>query len=933
MVKRLLAVFNVFVLMLLALGTNTYATEEYKFLLCGKEAEQSQIRLKDDVYMISASCAEENLGVTVFYYNDNNKAVLSYDGSSVIAEGNSSTLYINGVAKQATKAAFIDNGEFFVPLEMTLKELGFQVKYDDKAKECNVYIASEVERLLNASEKIDGMYVSEELLSNESFEENFVLAGGWTNRVSSTVQQSDKFVRTGKYAGLVTKRPSGWASISQDVSQVLTEYGPGRYRVKGYVRTADEPCRMTIKAVVTNSEGVKTSTGTAPESMQEVNNDGWTEFDYVADLGWDMSINSAVLYCEATSNTGLTAEVQDFYVDDFSFVKLMSDDEYYSVIEKRVAEQNKEKTREEEEKMREDALNEKYASDELKTYYPRESSEILKNPYKGLIIYPGSLIFGEDSVNWGGGMGSILYHRYSWCYIEPEEGVYNWDMLDKNIELCRKNGMQLGLGIGATVNYNSATSYNQDTPEWVFEAGCRAVVEDFGNGVSIKVPDYEDPIFREKMQNMINAFCERYNDNDVIAYVDMRNYGNWGEWHFYNMPTNRALEAQRTNAEFFSYIDMFKNMRLPALSFVARPDVTKYATETLGAGVRADGLVAPAEMDKHKNMNLVENKAMAVGEWFEQYTTVYLPGGKYSYAFDTVPILFERQIREGHISCMAFLNWDAKTAYKTWKDMYDRAANYVGYWYKPVKIQHSADITKGIFKLKVKNDGVAPLFAGYEKKAVVKLALADDNNNIIDTVVLDGFDPLYWLSGEMTDCIGEYEFKNTEGAKKLLMGVFTKESKEEPDVKLGIQADMIGGWYDISSMEKSDSWNLANNKKFSAYALYADEGYGFRRPEYACDNNMNTYWANNCVNGNYLEVDFGETKNISQVTLNALENIKVKYSVQVCEGGKWKTVANEISMSTAGSVIKFRSEKCDKLRITINEDKDAVLKICELSVI
>lgn len=933
MIKRVLAVFNVFVLMLLALGTNSFAEEEYKFLLCGKEAEQSQVRLAEDVYMISASCAEECLGIKVFYYDDKNKAVLSYDGNTVTAENNSSALYVNGALKQADKAVLIENGELYVPLEMTLKELGFQVKYNERTKECNVYIASEAERLLNASEKIDGMYVSEELLSNESFESNFVLAGGWTNRVSSTVMQSDKFARTGKYSGLVTNRPSGWASISQDVSQALAEYGPGKYRVKGYLRTADEPCRMTIKVVVTNSEGTKSSTETSGESILTVNNDGWTEFNYVADLNWEMSINSALFYCEATSNTGKTAEVQDFYVDDCSFVKLMNDDDYLAIIESRVAQQEKENARETEEKTREAELNEKYASDELQTYYPRESREILKNPYKGLIIYPGSMNFSEGSVNWGGGIGSILYHRYAWCYLEPEEGVYNWEMLDKNIELCRKNGMQFGLGIGSTVNYNSASSYNQDTPEWVFEAGCRAVVEDLGNGVFIKVPDYEDPIFREKMQNMIDAFSERYNDNDVIAYVDMRNYGNWGEWHFYNMPTNRALDAKRTNEQYFSYIDMFKNMRLPALSFVALPDVTKYATETLGAGVRADGLVAPAEMDKHKNMKLVENKAMAVGEWFEQYTTVYLPGGKYSYAFDTVPILFERQIREGHISCMAFLNWDANTAYKTWKDMYDRAANYVGYWYKPVKIQHSKDITKGIFKLKVKNDGVAPLFAGYEKKAVVKLALADENNNIIDTVVLDGFDPLYWQAGEMTDCIGEYEFKNTAGAKKLLMGVFTKEAKEEPDVKLGIQANMIGGWYDLSSMEKSDAWNLANNKKFSEYALYADEGYGFRRPEYACDNDMSTYWANNCESGNYLEVDFGETKNISQVTMNTLENIKVKYSVQVCEGGKWKTVADEISMSAAGTVIKFRSEKCDKLRIVINEDKDAVLKICELSVI
>ena len=43
-------------------------------------------------------------------------------------------------------------------------------------------------------------------------------------------------------------------------------------------------------------------------------------------------------------------------------------------------------------------------------------------------------------------------------------------------------------------------------------------------------------------------------------------------------------------------------------------------------------------------------------------------------------------------------------------------ANLLGYWYKPVKLEHSKDITKGLFRMKVKNDGVAPLFAGYDKR-------------------------------------------------------------------------------------------------------------------------------------------------------------------------------------------------------------------------
>lgn len=929
MIKKLISLLTLLCVLFSVLPLGAFAAEDRTFLFNG-EAFAADIEEKDGIYMVSSDFAAIT-GIDTINYGE--KTVFSKDNISVVCENGNDVMYVNGAQKSISGVPYIKGNTLYVPLDAVVKALGFQVKYDDVLNTADIYTASEIEKAVNSAEVIDGMYLSDELLSNTSFEEDFVLKGGWANRVQSTVMQSADFAHSGKFSGLVTKRPSGWASIGQDVTQTLKEYGTGKYRIRGFVRTKDEPCDMTVKIQVQTSDSKKINSEVGTEgAVLSVKNDGWTEFDYIADLEWEMSVSSASFYCEATSNTGKTCEVQDYYVDDCSLTKLMSEEEYYALAESKIKEKEEAEKLEREKNAKANEILEKYKNDALVTYYPSENREILINPYKGLIIYPGKLLFDEDSAKWGGGIGSILYHRYAWCYMEPSEGVYNWDIIDKNIALCQKYGLQLGLGIGSTVNYNSTSSYNQDTPEWLFEAGCKYVLEDRGNGCVLKIPDYDDPIFREKMQNMIDAFSERYNDNETIAYVDMRNYGNWGEWHFYKFPINEKLDKQKTNKEFFAYIDMFKDMRLPALSFVAKPEVTKHALETFGAGIRGDGLVSPAETDKHKNMKIVEGKAMAVGEWFEQYATVYQPGGKYAAYFDFVPILFERQIREGHISSIAFLNWDANNAYKLWKDMYDRAANYVGYWYKPVKIEHSKDITKGIFKLRVKNDGVAPLFAGYDKKAVVKLALADKNNKILDTVTLDGFDPLYWNPGEMTDCVGEYEFKNTEGGEKLLLGVFTREINEKPNVKLGIYADMTDGWYDISSMTKSDGANVAANKIYTAKELYADEGYGFRQPDYACDNDMSTYWANKCVNGNYLEVDFGEEKSVSQISITSAENIKLKYSIELYRNGKWSEVSNGVSVSSKGTNVKFRTAKGEKLRFVIDEDKDAVVKICEMKV-
>ena len=164
------------------------------------------------------------------------------------------------------------------------------------------------------------------------------------------------------------------------------------------------------------------------------------------------------------------------------------------------------------------------------------------------------------------------------------------------------------------------------------------------------------------------------------------------------------------------------------------------------------------------------------------------------------------------------------------------------------------------------------------------------------------------------------------------MGVFTREENETPDVKLGIQADTVNGWYDISSMAKSDSENVAHNKLFKAKTLYADEGYGFRRPEYSCDNDNSTYWANNCAAGDYLEVDLGEVKDVSGVTLTSAENIKLKYSIQGFKNDKWVALASGISISSSGTVLKFRKAQAEKIRFVIEEDKDSVVKISEMNI-
>ena len=69
------------------------------------------------------------------------------------------------------------------------------------------------------------------------------------------------------------------------------------------------------------------------------------------------------------------------------------------------------------------------------------------------------------------------------------------------------------------------------TPEWVFDSGAEGYEYTTSSGNTQVIPVWIDEIFIEKMQNFVTALGERYNGNENIAWIDIRNYGIWGEQH------------------------------------------------------------------------------------------------------------------------------------------------------------------------------------------------------------------------------------------------------------------------------------------------------------------------------------------------------------------------------------------------------------------
>jgi len=104
---------------------------------------------------------------------------------------------------------------------------------------------------------------------------------------------------------------------------------------------------------------------------------------------------------------------------------------------------------------------------------------------------------------------------------------------------------------------------------------------------------------------------------------------------------------------------------------------------------------------------------------------------------------------------------------------------------------------------RMRNDGVAPIYIKGHR-GVVKAALMDNATNVFSTVTLKGVNPFDWKPGETVALSAEFAFPKNAKGTKLALGVFTKESLANPDIKLGIDKGTALNWYVLTDMQRGE---------------------------------------------------------------------------------------------------------------------------------
>ena len=245
---------------------------------------------------------------------------------------------------------------------------------------------------------------------------------------------------------------------------------------------------------------------------------------------------------------------------------------------------------------------------------PVDTGTALDNPGMGWVFHYydngirnyGSRLAASDTVDEFPGL-TVVYLRLAWSYLEPEEGHFNWSVVDSPAQRWIAKGKKVALRF--TTSETGQQIYA--TPEWVRKAGAqgtftrnRQVVTEGG----VWEPDFDDPVFLEKLERFLAAAGRRYDGNPNIAFVDVGTLGVWGEGHSF-----ATTLKQYERSTVFKHIDLhlkyFPRTLLNVNDDFAGPE-SGDRPEPDATGLRAPGDPGRVDYGREKGMTLRDDSIL-----------------------------------------------------------------------------------------------------------------------------------------------------------------------------------------------------------------------------------------------------------------------------------------------------------------------------------
>ncbi len=443
------------------------------------------------------------------------------------------------------------------------------------------------------------------------------------------------------------------------------------------------------------------------------------------------------------------------------------------------------------------------AAQRLITVRPKESDEVLVNPGIGFMTFQR---FNGDELNpglkWTEGypivyqefrgslenknypMTSIAYFRVYWKFVEPEQGRYNWEMLDKALLTAYQRQQTLMLRIAPY-----GTGPDNDVPDWY-----RAMLGDESGKLPEKKwrTDPEDPRYALHFGNMVRALGRRYDGHPDLESVDMAIVGAWGEG-----AGSERLSDRTRRALVDAYLEAFT--RTPLVMLLTDEKTNKYGISRRHVGWRVDCLGDMGGFSSTWN------------HMFDYYPQAIVNFGMQD-AWKRAPVTFEAcwvmqhwknqgwdidyimdQSLKWHISSF---NAKSSAVPEEWWPQVNRWLKRMGYRFVLRKFTYPAEVRphgKLAFTSWWENKGVAPCY----RRFPLALRLKNDRRTeVLETAA----DIREWLPGDIVyDDAVFLPAEMPRGEYELSIALLDPHTRR-PKVKLAIEGRDTEGWHRLGTI-------------------------------------------------------------------------------------------------------------------------------------
>ena len=363
------------------------------------------------------------------------------------------------------------------------------------------------------------------------------------------------------------------------------------------------------------------------------------------------------------------------------------------------------------------------------TYALKPFDGPLSNPHKGFTVPTGGAWTFVPEFEYGpyGSLNNRAWDLVSygsgyqqWNKLNPAKGVYDWTELEKLLNALAEHNMTYALRVlPYTPSFIKSDFPPQEdydwTPPFVYEMGAKKIQIDLrGTEYHAYAPVWDDPIYLQAAKEFAKALAEKYDGDPRIEYIDVRTFGEWGEWHTSHI-LGSEMPADSVLIDMLDYYaSLFKKTQLvlPSNGF---GDVYTHALE-LGITKRDDGFIGipgrPDTLLRAYNANLP-----TIAENIAGYKTMLtyddlIPGGSQKWTAER----WVDAITTAHLTYYV-LDQDNDCGYYFYKDnkaLADSMSKVIGYNFTVTQAElltvASAKDTTSTLNITVKNTGVAPCF-------------------------------------------------------------------------------------------------------------------------------------------------------------------------------------------------------------------------------